>query len=370
MSDENTYNEEGFAFYDEFIDELLKRGIEPIPTLYHFEMPVFLYEKYNGFASRKVVDIFVELCRKIVDHYSHKVKYWIIFNEQNGILQKGPKMFFGAVCPEGENTITLDHQIMHNTLISHSLINEYIHQKGGYVLGMATIVQSYPETCHPLDTLESMKAQSEAFVFLDVFARGHYNNYFLANMKLEGTMPVIEEGDFEILKKGKTDALTISYYMSTISHYGEDSLTNVEDVVIKKNPYLEMSEFGWTIDPIGLRITLRQLYDRYEMPIYIVENGYGYDDQLVDGVINDDYRIDYMRKHIEEMKKAVEEGVDCRGYLSWGPIDILSSRAQMKKRYGFVYVNRDNDDLKDMRRIKKKSFEWYKNVISSNGEVL
>ena len=158
--------------------------------------------------------------------------------------------------------------------------------------------------------------------------------------------------------------------MSTISHYGEDSLTNVEDVVIKKNPYLEMSEFGWTIDPIGLRITLRQLYDRYEMPIYIVENGYGYDDQLVDGVINDDYRIDYMRKHIEEMKKAVEEGVDCRGYLSWGPIDILSSRVQMKKRYGFVYVNRDNDDLKDMRRIKKKSFEWYKNVISSNGEVL
>ncbi len=159
--------------------------------------------------------------------------------------------------------------------------------------------------------------------------------------------------------------------MSTISHYGEDSLTNnVEDVVIKKNPYLEMSEFGWTIDPIGLRITLRQLYDRYEMPIYIVENGYGYDDQLVDGVINDDYRIDYMRKHIEEMKKAVEEGVDCRIYLSWGPIDILSSRAQMKKRYGFVYVNRDNDDLKDMRRIKKKSFEWYKNVISSNGEVL
>lgn len=370
MSDENTYNEEGFAFYDEFIDELLRRDIEPIPTLYHFEMPVFLYEKYNGFESRKVVNLFVELCKKIVDRYCHKVKYWIIFNEQNGILQKGPKMFFGAVCPEGENPITLDHQIMHNTLIAHSLINEYIHQKGGYVLGMATIVQSYPETCHPLDTLESMKAQSEAFVFLDVFARGHYNSYFLANMKKEGTMPVIKEGDFEIFEKGKTDALAISYYMSTISHYGEDSLTNVEDVVIKKNPYLEMSEFGWTIDPIGLRITLRQLYDRYEMPIYIVENGYGYDDQLVDGVINDDYRIDYMRKHIEEMKKAVEEGVDCRGYLSWGPIDILSSRAQMKKRYGFVYVNRDNDDLKDMRRIKKKSFEWYKNVISSNGEVL
>ena len=238
-------------------------------------------------------------------------------------------------------------------------------------MGMATVVQSYPETCHPLDTLESMKAQSEAYVFLDVFARGHYNSYYYANMKNEGTLPEILEGDFEILEKGKTDYLSISYYMSTISHYGELSLTNEKDVVIKKNPYLEMSEFGWTVDPIGLRITLRQLYDRYEMPIYIVENGFGYDDQMNEnGEIIDDYRIDYMRKHIEQMKLAIDEGVDCRGYLSWGPIDILSSRAQMKKRYGFVYVNRDNKDLKDMKRIKKKSFEWFKHVIKTNGEEL
>ena len=265
----------------------LKRGIQPIPTLYHFEMPAFLYEKYNGFYSRKVVDIFVELCKKIVDRYHDKVENWIIFNEQNGILQKGPKMFFGAVCPDGVDTQTFDNQIMHNTLIAHSLINEYIHQKGGKVMGMATVVQSYPETCHPLDTLESMKAQSEAYVFLDVFARGHYNSYYFTNMKNEGTMPEILDGDLEILKKGITDSLSISYYMSTISHYGEESLTNINDVVIKKNPYLEMSEFGWTIDPTGLRITLRQLYDRYEMPIYIVENGFGYNDQInADGQIN------------------------------------------------------------------------------------
>ena len=371
MSDEKTYNEAGFEFYDEFIDELLKRGIEPIPTLYHFEMPVYLQEKYNGFASRKVVDIFVELCKKIVDRYASKVNKWIIFNEQNGILQKGPKMFFGGICPEGMNPQTFDNQIMHNTLIAHSLVNEYIHQKGCKVMGMATVVQSYPETCHPLDTLESMKAQSEAYVFLDVFARGHYNSYYYANMKNEGTLPEILEGDFEILEKGSSYYLSISYYMSTISHYGELSLTNKKDVVIKKNPYLEMSEFGWTVDPIGLRITLRQLYDRYEMPIYIVENGFGYDDQVnQNGEIIDDYRIDYMRKHIEQMKLAIDEGVDCRGYLSWGPIDILSSRAQMKKRYGFVYVNRDNKDLKDMKRIKKKSFEWFKHVIETNGEEL
>ncbi len=370
MSDENTYNEAGFEFYDRFIDGLLENGMEPIPTLYHFEMPVYLHEKYNGFASREVVNIFVDLCKRIIDRYSHKVKKWIIFNEQNGILQKGPKMFFGGICPEGFDPQTFDNQIMHNTLIAHSLINEYIHLKEGYVLGMATIVQSYPETCHPLDTLESMKAQSEAFVFLDVFARGHYNSYYYANMKNEGTMPEILEGDFDILKKGKTDALSISYYMSTISHYGEESLTNVKDVVIKKNPYLEMSEFGWTVDPIGLRITLRQLYDRYEMPIYIVENGFGYDDQMKNDIIEDDYRIDYMRKHLEEMKLAIKEGVDCRGYLMWGPIDILSSRAQMKKRYGLVYVNRDNKDLKDMRRIKKKSFDWFKQVIQTNGEQL
>lgn len=371
MSDEGVYNEKGFVFYEHFIDALLKRGIQPIPTLYHFEMPAFLYEKYNGFYSRKVVDIFVELCKKIVDRYHDKVENWIIFNEQNGILQKGPKMFFGAVCPDGVDTQTFDNQIMHNTLIAHSLINEYIHQKGGKVMGMATVVQSYPETCHPLDTLESMKAQSEAYVFLDVFARGHYNSYYFANMKNEGTMPEILDGDLEILKKGITDSLSISYYMSTISHYGEESLTNINDVVIKKNPYLEMSEFGWTIDPTGLRITLRQLYDRYEMPIYIVENGFGYNDQInADGQIIDDYRIDYMRKHLEEMKLAIQEGVDCRGYLSWGSVDILSSRAQMKKRYGFIYVNRENDDLKDMRRIRKKSFAWYQQVIASNGEVL
>lgn len=334
-------------------------------------MPVVLQEKYNGFASRKVVDIFVELCKKIVDRYKDKVHYWIIFNEQNGILQKGPKMFFGGICPEGMNPQTFDNQIMHNTLIAHSLVNDYIHQQGGKVMGMATVVQSYPETCHPLDTLESMKAQSEAYVFLDVFARGHYNSYYYANMKNEGTMPEILDGDLDILKLGKTDYLSISYYMSTISHYGEESLTNVEDVVIKKNPYLEMSEFGWTIDPVGLRITLRQLYDRYEMPIYVVENGFGCDDEINEnGEIIDDYRIDYMRKHIAEMKKAVEEGVDCRGYLVWGPIDILSSRANMNKRYGMVYVNRTNDDLKDLKRMKKKSFGWYQHVIKTNGEEL
>lgn len=371
MSDENTYNEAGFEFYDQFIDALKERGMEPIPTLYHFEMPVILQEKYNGFASRQVVDIFVELCKKIVDRYKDKVKYWIIFNEQNGILQKGPKMFFGGICPEGMNPQTFDNQIMHNTLIAHSLVNDYIHQQGGEVMGMATVVQSYPETCHPLDTLESMKAQSEAYVFLDVFARGHYNSYYYANMKNEGTMPEILDGDLDILKLGKTDYLSISYYMSTISHYGEESLTNVNDVVIKKNPYLEMSDFGWSIDPVGLRITLRQLYDRYEMPIYVVENGFGCDDEINEnGEIIDDYRIDYMRKHIAEMKKAVEEGVDCRGYLVWGPIDILSSRANMNKRYGMVYVNRTNDDLKDLKRMKKKSFGWYKHVIETNGEEL
>ena len=373
MSDEGVYNEKGFVFYEHFIDALLKRGIQPIPTLYHFEMPAFLYEKYNGFYSRKVVDIFVELCKKIVDRYHDKVENWIIFNEQNGILQKGPKMFFGAVCPDGVDTQTFDNQIMHNTLIAHSLINEYIHQKGGKVMGMATVVQSYPETCHPLDTLESMKAQSEAYVFLDVFARGHYNSYYFANMKNEGTMPEILDGDLEILKKGITDSLSISYYMSTISHYGEESLTNINDVVIKKNPYLEMSEFGWTIDPTGLRITLRQLYDRYEMPIYIVENGFGaYDKVEADGTIDDQYRIDYLAAHIEAMRDAVDyDGVELLGYTMWSPIDIVSaSTGEYDKRYGFIYVNYNNNHEGDFSRCKKKSFDWYKKVIATNGEDL
>lgn len=371
MIDETTENEKGFAFYDRYIDALLERGIEPIPTLYHFEMPLYLMEKYNGFYNRKVVDLFVEFSKKVIDRYNHKVKTWIIFNEQNGMLQPGPKHFFGAVCPEGVKEERFYNQLMHNTLVAHSLVNEYLHQKGSHVMGMATVVQSYPETCHPLDTIESMNAQSEAYVFLDVFARGKYNSYYFANMINKDTLPEILDGDLELLKKGVTDSLSISYYMSTISHYGEASLTNINDVIIKKNPYLEMSDFGWTVDPVGLRITLRQLYDRYEMPIYIVENGFGYDDKVDEnGQIIDDYRIDYMKKHIQEMKLAVQEGVDCRGYLSWGPVDILSSRAQMKKRYGFIYVNRDNDDLKDMKRMKKKSFNWFTKVIKTNGEVL
>ena len=371
MKDEYTYNEEGFAFYDRFIDALKKRQMKVIATLYHFEMPVFLQTAYNGFASRHVVDLFVKLCQRIVDRYKDQVDYWIIFNEQNGVLQKGPKMFFGAICPDEMDPITFDHQLMHHTLIAHCLINDYIHQNGGLVMGMATIVQSYPETCHPLDMLESMDVQSEAYVFLDVFARGHYNPYYYAKMKNTQTLPAMEAGDEEIFKLGKTDFLAISYYMSTVSHCGTDSLTNINDVVVRKNPYLEMSSFGWTIDPVGLRITLRQLYDRYEMPIYIVENGYGYQDEMSDdGSINDDYRIDYMRQHIEEMKKAIEQGVDCRGYLVWGPIDILSSRANMNKRYGMVYVNRSNHDLKDMKRIRKSSFYWFKQVIASNGEKL
>ena len=372
MSDEGVYNEKGFVFYEHFIDALLKRGIQPIPTLYHFEMPAFLYEKYNGFYSRKVVDIFVELCKKIVDRYHDKVENWIIFNEQNGILQKGPKMFFGAVCPDGVDTQTFDNQIMHNTLIAHSLINEYIHQKGGKVMGMATVVQSYPETCHPLDTLESMKAQSEAYVFLDVFARGHYNSYYFANMKNEGTIPEILDGDLEILKKGITDSLSISYYMSTISHYGEESLTNINDVVIKKNPYLEMSEFGWTIDPTGLRITLRQLYDRYEMPIYIVENGFGYNDQInADGQIIDDYRIDYLKEHLKQVLEAIKDGVEVLGYTSWGPIDIVANtKCQVSKRYGYIYVDVHDDFSGTLARYPKKSFWWYQKVIATNGESL
>ena len=372
MSDEGVYNEKGFVFYEHFIDALLKRGIQPIPTLYHFEMPAFLYEKYNGFYSRKVVDIFVELCKKIVDRYHDKVENWIIFNEQNGILQKGPKMFFGAVCPDGVDTQTFDNQIMHNTLIAHSLINEYIHQKGGKVMGMATVVQSYPETCHPLDTLESMKAQSEAYVFLDVFARGHYNSYYFANMKNEGTMPEILDGDLEILKKGITDSLSISYYMSTISHYGEESLTNINDVVIKKNPYLEMSEFGWTIDPTGLRITLRQLYDRYEIPLMIVENGLGCIDEIDENnVVHDTYRIEYMKCHIESMAEAIADGVNLIGYTPWGCIDLVSaSTGEMRKRYGMIYVDMDDDGLGSLNRYKKDSFHWYKKVISSNGSDL
>jgi Beta-glucosidase/6-phospho-beta-glucosidase/beta-galactosidase len=355
------FSEESMQYYDDFIDSMIKHGMDPICSLYHFEMPQVLYEKYNGFYSRKVVDMFVDYANKMIDRYGDRVKKWVSFNEQNSIGEdKSSKIAYGAVCPEGVNEEAFINQLVHNTFVAHAKVVEKVHTvKDAIVLGMVIYFPCYAYSCNPQDQLTAFNANENMNKYFEMFTYGTYSAYSLSQMKKNGTMPVMEEGDLELLKNNTCDWLSLSYYFSLTVKHGEGKVNN---------PYIQASDWGWPIDPMGLRLGLRDIYAKYRLPIMVTENGLGTRDEFIDGTVEDDYRIDYMKKHIEAIHSAVDEGVDCRGYLMWGPIDILSSHAEMDKRYGVIYVNRDNDDLKDMKRYKKKSFHWYQKVIQSNGK--
>lgn len=238
--------------------------------------------------------------------------------------------------------------------------------KDAIVLGMVIYVPINPSTCEPAEILLAKDFMESVNLFLDMFVYGEYSSYSWAKMNREGTLPEMKEGDLELFKENTVDWLSFSYYMSFISQYENNHSTPQ----LAQNPYLEQSEWGWAIDPIGFRTSLREIYERYRLPVMVVENGYGMREELTNETVDDEQRIVYMRDHIEQMSLAIEEGVDCRGYLAWGPIDILSSKGEMSKRYGFIYVNREDKDLKDMNRYKKKSFNWFKKVIATNGEDL
>lgn len=252
------------------------------------------------------------------------------------------------------------NQLVHNTFVAHAKVVEKVHTvKDAIVLGMVIYFPCYAYSCNPQDQLTAFNANENMNKYFEMFTYGTYSAYSLSQMKKNGTMPVMEEGDLELLKNNTCDWLSLSYYFSLTVKHGEGKVNN---------PYIQASDWGWPIDPMGLRLGLRDIYAKYRLPIMVTENGLGTRDEFIDGTVEDDYRIDYMKKHIEAIHSAVDEGVDCRGYLMWGPIDILSSHAEMDKRYGVIYVNRDNDDLKDMKRYKKKSFHWYQKVIQSNGK--
>ncbi|MBO6047508.1 MAG: glycoside hydrolase family 1 protein [Erysipelotrichaceae bacterium] len=355
------FSEEGMAFYDRFIDALIAHGMDPMCSLYHFEMPQCLYEKYNGFYSREVVDLFVTYAYKMIDRYGDRVKKWISFNEQNSIGMPGEsKIQYGAVCPEGVDEKSFVNQLVHNTFVAHAKVVEKVHTiPDALALGMVIYIPVHPLTAHPLDVAKAQDQMAVMDMYFDMFAYGTYTNFMWHKWEKEGTMPDIVEGDLELFKANTCDWLTLSYYFSLVASATQD---------IRFNPYLEANEWGWTIDPVSLRVGLKDLQGKYRLPLMVVENGIGMRDELVDGTVIDDGRIDYMRLHIDEIGKAIDEGVDCRGYLMWGPIDILSSHAEMEKRYGVIYVNRGDYDLRDMKRYKKKSFNWYKKVIASNGE--
>ncbi|MEF7612206.1 glycoside hydrolase family 1 protein [Enterococcus casseliflavus] len=375
--DENTPNKKGLEFYDKIFDECLRYGIEPIVTLCHFDFPMHLVKKFNGFYSKETIGFFERYVDTVFKRYKNKVKYWITFNEVNfSMLEDGALEVLGINDVELRNSENARFKALHNVLIASAKAVKLGHEiNPSFKIGcMIAHVTLYSLTSRPEDNLLTQQTDRMFNDFCaDVQVTGEYpyyaKNYFLKkNISFELT-----EHDHKILKSGVVDFYSFSYYMSNCISSEEGHETSAGNLLGGiKNPYLDISEWGWQIDPVGLRFTMHKLYDRYNIPLMIVENGLGAVDEIKeDGSIIDDYRIEYLKSHLSEMVKAINEGVDIWGYMVWSPIDIISSSTgEMKKRYGLIYVNRNDDQQGNFERYKKKSFYWYKDIIESNGENL
>lgn len=372
--DELVPNEEGLAFYDRVFDELVKYGIEPLVTLSHYEIPLNLVQKYNGWSDRRVVNFFVHYAETVFARYADKVKYWLTFNEIN-ISEFAPYIGSGLLMDEFENKEQTLYQSLHHQFVASARAVKACHEliPDAMIGCMLARMEIYPETCNPEDVLEALKIDQNNLFYTDVQARGYYPDFKLRYFEANDIHIEMLPGDEEILLQHTVDFISFSYYMTMVANAAEvKKLEKGNFFMGVKNPYLEASDWGWQVDPKGLRTTLHKMYDRYQLPLFIVENGLGaYDTVEEDGSVNDDYRIDYMRAHIEQMKLAVEEGVDLLGYTSWGCIDLISAgTSEMSKRYGFIYVDQDDYGNGTLKRSKKKSFDWYKQVIATNGEDL
>ena len=384
--DEAEPNEEGLQFYDDVFDELLKYGIEPVITLSHFEMPYHLAKEYGGFMNRKTVDFFVKFAEVCFKRYKDKVKYWMTFNEINNQMNYKNDIFgwtnSGAHFGDYPNPEEAMYQCGHYELVASALavkIGKKINPD--FQIGnMIAMVPIYPYSCRPADMVLSNQMMHDRWFFCDVQCRGHYPAYALKMFERKGFNLDITEADKKALAEGTVDYIGFSYYMSntvdsTVNKDVSKSLDGSSAHSVK-NPFIEESDWGWAIDPEGLRYTLNQFYERYEKPLFIVENGLGAVDQLVTGedgqpTVNDDYRINYLNEHLVQVAEAIADGVEVMGYTTWGCIDLVSaSTAELKKRYGFIYVDRHDDGSGTLNRYKKKSFNWYKEVIATNGASL
>ncbi|BAC44246.1 glycoside hydrolase family 1 protein [Malacoplasma penetrans] len=371
----------GIKHYHDVIDELLKHNIEPIITLFHFDMPYAL-EQQGGWSNRDlIVDAFVNYAKILFKEYGHKVKYWLTINEQNMLAMVGD--LFGLTnSQESSNRWQNISKINHNILIAQAkVINElHLTNKNAKIGPAPNIAIYYPKTCHPEDVLASKNAQALMhWYYLDVAVRGQYNNIVWKFLEQENALPEFRKDDEQIFKNGKPDFIAFNYYTSgTVEKALDVAVTtrgdqqNMFDVPgmykATSNDFLNKTKFNWTIDPVGLRTTYRELYDRYQLPLLVTENGLGSPDELTkDFKVHDDYRIEYLKAHILETRKAISDGIPIIGYCPWSAIDLVSGYQGVNKRYGFVYVNRDEFDLKDLRRIRKDSFYWYQEVIKNNG---
>ena len=365
--DEEEPNEEGLKFYDDVFDEMLKYGIEPVVTIMHFDTPMYLADNLDGWHSRKLVDYYLRYCDVIFRRYRDKVKYWMTFNEIN-ILRSWMQLGIHSTAPQ------VRYQADHNIFVASAKAVQLGHSiNPDFQIGMMVAYSPfYPLTCNPEDVMVSIQRNREKEFYMDVQVKGYYPEYQLKWFERNGVKIEMEDGDLEEIAKGTVDYIGFSYYMSNTAS-ADPNAASVGGNQIRggKNPYLKASDWGWQIDPMGLRISLSQIYDRYHKPMFIVENGLGAADKVEeDGSVHDQYRIDYMRDHVKAMKDAVDlDGVDLMGYCPWGHIDLVSAgTGEMKKRYGFVFVDRYDDGTGDFSRRRKDSFFWYKKCCESNGE--
>ncbi|MDO5128229.1 MAG: 6-phospho-beta-glucosidase [Eubacteriales bacterium] len=377
--DEEQPNEAGLKFYDDLFDECLKYDIQPVVTLAHFEMPYGLVKKYGGFRSRKCIDFFVRFAKVCFTRFQHKVKYWMTFNEINNQANYNSTHHLfqdsGLLIAEDDDKEALMYQAAHYELVASALAVAAAHEinpnlQVGCMLSMSPV---YPHTCKPEDMMVHVNAMHKRFWFGEVHAFGKYPAHIKKHLERRGITLDITENDLAALKAGTVDYIGFSYYASNVvQDFGRGPAFECnEETDISNNEYLPKSDWSWTIDPLGIRYALNWVYDHFRLPMFIVENGFGaIDVKEEDGSVDDQYRIDYLGAHIKAMKDAVDyEGVDLIGYTMWSPIDLVSaSTGEMKKRYGFIYVDKDNEGNGTLARSKKKSFDWYKQVIASNGE--
>lgn len=372
-------NKAGIDFYNALIDELCAYHIEPVVTMYHFDLPLALHEK-GGWANRHTIDAFVRYARILFENFGDRVKYWLTINEQNVMINHPNAMNPGRLPSKKEL-----YQQCHNMFVASAKATLLCHEmiENGKIGPAPNITAIYPETCKPEDIIAADNWESiRCWLYLDMAVYGRYNNLVWSYLEDHMLTPEIEEGDMDLLAQAKPDYLGINYYATATvagpkndgtdcqARNGDQQIMIGEEGVYRaaNNQYLETTEYAWMIDSIGLRVTLRRIYDRYHMPILITENGIGAKDELAkDGKIHDHYRIDYLQRHFHQAQLAITDGVDLIGYCPWSFMDLVSTHQGYGKRYGFVFIDRDEKNIKQLKRIKKDSFYWYKDIIQNNG---
>ncbi len=365
--DEAEPNAAGLAFYDRVIDELLAHNIVPLVTLSHYELPLHLAQEYGGWTNRKLIGFYENFARTVFEHFRGRVQYWLTFNEINSILHF--PILAGIMNTTGKQDL---YQAIHHELVASARVTKIAHEVDATnkIGCMILAMPRYPLTPNPDDVWAALDAAHDDFTFGDVHCRGTYPGYFLRKLREAGIELDFTEQD-RIDLRNTVDFVSFSYYMSVCESATDTTRGPGNLIGGVPNPTLAASQWGWQIDPVGLRIILNEYWDRWQKPLFIVENGLGARDELVNGTVADDYRISYMNDHLVQVGEALSDGVEVLGYTAWGCIDLVSmSTAEMSKRYGFIYVDRNDDGSGTLQRYRKKSFYWYKDVIVSNGATL